>query len=401
MTRPRVLMVFTRPYTDNPTSGREKINTFAHTSISQIAEVRTEHFRHILAHRNLSAVGKAGLRFIQGLFTAPHPLQALLFSDQREIERIERIVKSFKPNVVFVESERSYFFIRALRQRWPQLRIVCDVDDLMSRRMAEWSRHGHAISFGYMARYIPNALQNLLAGPLAGTLCRYEATTLERIEQELLALCDQVVLLSSKEVELLRSITPAALQSKITPIPPACDPQPIKRPTEPLRFVFIGSDALLQNRLTIEYLIGLWRQHALQTPLAIYGKMTCAYSDIPASVEFMGFAESLSSVYTEHSILLSPSFVQGGVKTKILEALEFGTLPIGNAISFEGIVSTNAYPLIDDEAHLIAFLLDPAAYLDTFLNTGQKISEEVSKTLKASTISHRWQACLLPDFARS
>lgn len=399
MTKPRVLMVFTRPYTDNPTSGREKINAFAHTSISQIAEVRTEHFRHILATRNLNAAGKAGLRFIQGLFTTPHPLQALLFSDQREIERIECIVQLFKPNVVFIESERSYFFIRALRHRFPELRIVCDIDDLMSRRMAEWSRHGNTISFGYMARYIPNVLQKLLAGPLAGTLCRYEATTLERIEQELLAVCDQVVLLSSKEAELLRSITPAALQSKITLIPPACAPLSITRPIEPLRFVFIGSDALLQNRLTIEYLIKLWRQHAIQTPLAIYGKMTRVYPEIPANVEFMGFAESLSSVYTEHSILLSPSFVQGGVKTKILEALEFGILPVGNAISFEGIVSANAYAIIDDEAQLIAFLRDPAVHLDTFLNTGQKISEEVSKILKASTISHRWQACLLPDFA--
>lgn len=400
MSRQRVLMVLSRPYTDNPTTGREKINAFTYQALSQIAEVRIAQFRHVLATPNLWALLKTGVRFAHGLFTKPYPLQALLFSDQREIERIESMVESFKPNAVFVESERSYFIISALRQHWPKLRIVCDFDDLMSRRMEEWASHGNAISFGYMARFIPTPLQKLLAGPLAGIICRYEASTLATIEQQLLELCDNVVLLSSKETELLKKNTPTTLHSKITLIPPACEPKPIKRPVQPIRFVFIGSDSLLQNRVTIEYLIGLWRQHAIQTPLAVYGKMTQTYPNLPASVKFAGFADSLTSVYTNHSILLSPSFVKGGVKTKILEAMEHGTLPIGNAVSFEGIVNAVDYPLIDDESYLISFLRDPVVHLDPFLNTGRKISEEASNTLANSVICHRWQSCLLPNPAR-
>lgn len=397
MTQPRVLMVLSRPYTDNPTTGREKINAFAHHSISQIAEVQTEHFRHVLATRNLWELLKAGIRFAHGLFTSPYPLQALLFSDQREIRRIASTVDSFKPDVVFVESERSYFLIRALRQRWPKLRIVCDFDDLMSRRMAEWVSHGNAISFGCMARFIPAPLQKLLTGPLAGTICQYEASTLQTIEQQILALSDSVILLSSKEAELLKKSTPSALQSKITLIPPACEPKPIKRPVQPIRFVFIGSDLLLQNRLTIEYLIDLWRQYALQTPLVIYGKMTRTYPNLPIGVEFLGFAKSLADVYTDYSILLSPSFVKGGVKTKILEAMEFGTLSIGNAISFEGIADATAYPLIDDKAQLITFLQNPTTHLDTYLATGRLIAEQASKSLSPKTICNKWQVTLFPE----
>ena len=397
MTRPRVLMVLSRPYTNNPTTGREKINAFAHASISQIAEIHTEHFRHILATRNALALAKAGLHFIQGLFASPYPLQALLFSDQREIQRIESIVQSFKPDVVLIESERSSFLIQSLRNRWPKLRIVCDFDDLMSRRMTEWASHGNAISFGYMARFIPTPLQKLLAGPLAGNICRYEAASLAALEQQLLELCDNVILLSSKEADLLKKATPSARQSKITLIPPACEPKPIKRPVQPIRFLFIGSDALLQNRLTIEYLIDLWRQYAIRSPLVIYGKMTKTYPGLPISVKFAGFADTLTDVYTDNSILLSPSFVKGGVKTKMLEAMEHGTLPIGNTISFEGITNAAAYPIIGDQAQLIAFLQDPATHLDTFLNIGRKISEDVSKTMSALIICHSWQACLLPD----
>lgn len=397
MIRPRVLMVLSRPYTENPTTGREKINAFAYKAISQIAEVRTEQFRHVLATRNLWALLKTGVRFAHSLFNTPYPLQTLLFSDHREIERIGSIVESFNPDALFIESERSYFLIRALRQRWPKLRIVCDFDDLMSRRMTEWANNGNAISFGYIARFIPAPLQKLLTGPLAGIICRYEASTLAAIEHQLLALSDYVVLLSSKETELLKKYTPTTLHSKIALIPPACEPKPINRPVQPIRFVFIGSDALLQNRLTIEYLIGLWRQYAIQTPLVLYGKMTQTYPNLSANVKFAGFADSLSSVYTEHSILLSPSFVRGGVKTKILEAMEHGTLPIGNTVSFEGIIDAADYPLIDDESYRIAFLRDPAVHLDTFLNMGRKISEEASNTLANKVVCHRWQSCLLPN----
>lgn len=395
MTRPRVLMVLSRPYTDKPTTGREKINAFAHASISQIAEIHTEHFRHILATRNAWALAKAGLRFIQGLLTKPYPLQALLFSDQQEIQRIESIVQSFKPDVVFIESERSCFLIRALRNRWPKLRIMCDFDDLMSRRMAEWASHGNAISFGYMARFIPTPLQNLLAGPLAGSICRYEAASLAALEKHLLELCDNVVLLSSKEAELLKKTTPSALQSKITLIPPACEPTPIKRPVQPIRFVFIGSDALLQNRLTIEYLIDLWQQYSLQTPLVIYGKMTRTYPNLPASIEFPGFADSLADVYTDHSILLSPSFVKGGVKTKILEAMEHGTLVIGNGISFEGIIDSDDFLSIQNEAKIIELIRNPVCHMNTFITEGQRISEHVAENLNPARIRKLWQDCLL------
>lgn len=401
MSGSRVLMVLSRPYTDNPTTGREKINAFAYQSISQIAQVLTQHFRHVLATRNLWELLETGVRFAHGLFTTPYPLQTLLFSGQREIERIESIVESFKPDVVFVESERSYFLIRALRQRWPKLRIVCDFDDLMSRRMAEWARHGNAISFGYMARFIPAPLQKLLAGPLAGSICRYEAASLAALEQQLLELCNDVILLSSKEAELLKKSTPIALQSKITLIPPPCAPQPIKRPVQPIRFVFIGSDALLQNRLTIEYLIDLWRQYAILSPLVIYGKMTKTYLDLPIGIEFAGFADSLTSVYTDHSILLSPSFVKGGVKTKILEAMEHGTLVIGNCISFEGIIDSDDFLSIPNEAKLIEFIQNPVAHMDTLFIEGQRISQHVFENLNPARIRKLWQDCLLPQSSSS
>lgn len=393
----RILMVLTRPYTNTPTNGREKINTFAHDALTQVATVQTEQLRHVLATGHAKALLGIGLRFVQGLFKTAYPLQALLFSDRHEIKRLLDRVADFQPDAVFVESVRSVFFIHALRQQHPQLRIVCDFDDLMSRRMAEWARHGNAISFGYVARFIPKPLQRILAGPLAGLICRYEATSLAMLEQEALRLCDQIILLSSTEAALLKQQTPVALQHKITLIPPACNPSPMKVPNAPLRFVFIGSDAVLQNRMSIAYLLELWRQYQPSAPLVIYGKMTQSYNGLPDNIRFAGFAASLDAVYTDHSILLSPAFVQGGVKTKMLEAMEFGTLAIGNRISFEGIVDHTHYPIINDEKQLIAFICDPMAHLNTYLDTGREIAKDVAQTHAPERVCLQWQRCLLPD----
>lgn len=394
MTKPRVLMVLTRPYTNNPTSGREKINLFAHEAATQIATVQVEQFHHLLSTKSPWAIIKAAIRFLLGFLTNPYSLQALLFSDSQEILRIGNIVNSFKPDVVFIESERSIFLIQALRQRWPDLRIICDIDDLMSRRMTEWGNHGNAISLGYIERHLPALAKNLLAGPLASWICRHEATTLQKVEQQLLAIADRVILLSSKEAALLKEITPVELHSKIALIPPSCEAKQINPPTQPIRFIFIGSDALLQNRLTIEYLIDLWQEHNLQAPLAIYGKMRRDYPNLPKSIKFAGFASSLNDVYTANSVMLAPSFVKGGVKTKVLEAMEHGTLVVGNDITFEGIVDPDIHLKIPNKHELFEILQNPNAHIGIVFDNGQAIANSVATRFAPVIIAKMWQDCL-------
>ena len=113
--------------------------------------------------------------------------------------------------------------------------------------------------------------------------------------------------------------------------------------SEPARFVFIGMDTLTQNRLTIEYLLDTWARTPPPLPLHIYGKMSRRWPQ-PPNVFFHGYVETLAEVYDGRSILLTPSFVGGGVKTKVLEAFAWGTPVIGNDNTFEG-MHLPAYPL--------------------------------------------------------
>lgn len=395
---PKILMILSRPYVEEPVNGREKINKFVYNALSEVAYVRREQFHHLFnTHSSAMALFKVGFRFLHGLWRRGYSFQALLFSNDREIERIINIVDSFNPHAVYVESVRSAFLIDEIRSRWPNLRIVCDFDDLMSRRMREWRMHNAELSLGYISEYVPKVIKKCLAGALGDFVCRYEAATLEILEQKMLSCCDSVVLLSSSEFELLKSQSPEKLHSKIMLIPPTCDPLSVCKPEHPLRFVFIGSDALLQNRLSIEYLLNIWRRINPLSPLVIYGRMKNVYTHLPPNVKFAGFVQSLADVYSANSIVLAPSFVMGGVKTKVLEAMEFGNLVVGNATSFEGIVDVTEYPILNNEDRFLALIKNPTGQLNECLDVAQKIVQRVRETHSRSIVSKRWQATLLSE----
>jgi len=129
--------------------------------------------------------------------------------------------------------------------------------------------------------------------------------------------------------------------------------------TAPARFVFIGMDTLTQNRLTIQYLLEIWGRTSPSLPLHIYGRMSRQWPQ-PPNVFFHGYVETLGEVYDGRSVLLAPSFVPGGVKTKVIEAFAWGTPVIGNETTFEG-MHLPSYPLQQETGRLEKDLLSNGA----------------------------------------
>lgn len=265
------------------------------------------------------------------------PMQCWLFDTARNRQIAETIPDDAES--VYLDGIRTIHILKRLRQRLPNARLIVDLDDLMSRRTEELIAAGEGFSGGYLAEKMPRWGRSL-----AGPGLRYEREALHRWESRLLDLADDLILLSPVEADILKARATRPRRARVRAVPPAEDPvRGPHRLQPPLRFVFIGTDALTQNRLTIRCLIDLWRELAPRLPLHIYGHMTCAW-DPPPNVHFHGYVSDLAQVYDAHSILLSPSLLRGGVKTKVLEAFAWGTPVIGNAITFEGLALTH-YPL--------------------------------------------------------
>lgn len=398
MNHHKTLMILLRSFAEKPSNGREKINLFIRDSLLSKTNLRIEEYHHILKTRPSLGFLLILWKIIKNCFSkSPLPWQVLLFHNTPEIRRLVGIATEFKPDTIFLEGIRSFPLLKAMRAALPSAYLVCDFDDLISRRMETWSKHEDAIAFGYMDPLIPKSIKGLFRGKIAKRLCLHEAKTLQQVELESAHLANCIVLLSAIELKAYRvQIKNKGETARL--IPPACTPKNnvlTSNKKHRLRFIFIGSDALVQNRLTIEYLLQIWKTCKPNTELHIFGRMTRNYEST-INVVFQGFVESLDQAYTPESILLSPSFIEGGVKTKVLEAFEHGCIVIGTSITFEGIATPSSV-LTPNESLLRNYILNPEDFYDLLVAETNAILKTIQQTHSSELVAGLWRQCLLEE----
>lgn len=371
---------------------------FIRTALLQSGRVDTLRLTSVLEDRSWRRFISAGVAGLWGALCGRSvPLQALLFHDSAFGRHLVAEVARLQPSTVYFDGVRSGQYATALRKRFPQLRLVCDFDDLMSRRMHELAAARQPISMGYLNKLVPVWVQrHLLDGVVGRAVKAYELRALRGAERRIGTACDAVVLVSSVEAAQLREELP---QCNVVAIPPAMPT--VQRQPGPLRigrFVFIGSDTQLQNRQAIEYLVALWKHVCTLTPLYIYGKQSASYGDVPG-VTFTGFVADVASAYEEGSVLLAPSFLRGGVKTKVLEAMAYGVVPVGTQITFEGIEAPTEGLVIKSE-EWAAFVSQPEAWQQRLDTAGSQAIAAAMQAHSVGVLSARWRAVVWPAVAR-
>lgn len=360
----------------------------------------TEHI--VLEHRlgNVrSPVTLAGA--VGGLLLDHWPLQTILYSDPAQRRNVLERLRRLQPRTVYLDTVRCLAFARDIRRALPDCRLVLDMDDLLSRRLEGWRALGSPLALGYVATSAGRMATLLSADPARSLLLRYEINALRRAELLAMELADSVVLVSPHEAALLGARVNRRRRATIAAVPPA---KPLQRPSTPrawpLTFVFIGSDGLLQNRVTIDRLIELWRHSRPASRLEIFGSMQRRYGDLPPGVQLRGFAANLDAVYAPDRVLLAPSYVPGGIKTKVLEAFAYACPVVGNAAAFEGLDLVD-YPLVcTDDAALVALVTAPETCGAAF-----DVAAEIGRRLLATRhtearFAQRWRALLSHESAR-
>jgi glycosyltransferase involved in cell wall biosynthesis len=368
-----VAMIVTRDLDE--VVGRVRTLSAIRAAVERTSRVRLFRIRALFESPRVLDVIKATLLWLGSVMRRePMPLQCVLYARQSDISRIVAAVEAEKCHAVYVDGVRPLALTRELRRKLPRTRIVVDFDDLMSRRFALLAERRLPLSVGYVRRLLPRAVVRFIEGPIARILLDYEARTLRAAEEEMLAICDAVTLVSSAEADLLTNGGHASLRQKVHAIVPpvemrsgACRSRP------PFRFVFIGSDRQTQNRLSLDVLTTTWAQLRPATPLHIYGSQTRKPPDIPG-IRWHGFVSDLKEVYAPGSVLLIPGVLPGGIKTKVLEAFSFGCAVLGNPVAFEGLDIPN-YPLrlpVSDWAPYLAAPDAHAATIETAADVGRR-----------------------------
>lgn len=390
----RVLMVTTREIPPQAESGRERTMVFIRDALGSCGEVRIFHLRSVLEQKSIRRLTAVVFSAVSSLLRGRLlPLQALLFENPQAVRAIKEIVTDWQPDCLYLDGVRSGVHAESLRRAFPTLRIVCDFDDLMSRRMEILAEAGQPISAGYLKKSVPVWVQtHILNGFVARWVLAFERRALSQLEARILKVCQQVVLVSDVDAQHLLQRLPHA---PVTVIPPSTQ---VRRAFKGLlrieRFIFIGTDTLLQNRLTIECLHALWQRLAPATELHIFGKQAGSYQAVPGVV-FRGFIDDLAAAYGEHCVLLAPSFIAGGVKTKVLEAMSYGVVPVGTEITFEGIQSdcTRLTLSLTELEHLV---LHPQHWLNRLGDAGEVAISGAVTHHHHKTLSQCWCQVIWP-----
>jgi len=399
--RPRIAMVVTRDLAaEGVPSGRHRTVRHVAAALEERGAVTPLRLPNLLERRRVGNLLRAGLTFALALVRGrPLPLQCLLFATASARRDLAARIAADPPEVLYLDGVRLYLLLRDLRPRLGTVRVVVDFDDLMSRRMALLRDLRLPLSLGYLRGLVPGPLRRLLESrALAALVTGYEAAALRRVEREMVGMSDAVVLVSAADARALADSLPdPGAARRIHAIPPPAEISgPLGGLAPPLRFVFIGTDRQMQNRLTIDRLVDLWRRLAPAAELHLFGPQTRARPapDVPGVV-WHGYVDRLGAVYDGHSVLLAPAVLGGGVKTKVIEALAHGCPAAGNAVTFEGL-ALPAYPLCLDDAALEALVTNPEAHLET-LRTAARIGFAfVRRELSAERYRARWREVLSP-----
>ncbi len=327
------------------------------------------------------------------------PLQCLLYSDNSAITRLTEELAAGEFDAIYLDSVRSIALLRALRARLPHARITVDFDDLMSRRMELLAANAWPIQLGHIQKLFPPFVRRKVQGSWSRRIARYEATALRSAEEEVCTLADAVVLVSPIEAELLRQRLPAGACEIHAVIPAQMNERKIIHITQPIRFVFVGSDGDGQNRQSIDFLLALWRGKRSNCELHFYGRQHRAYEPV-RNVFWHGFVENIAQVYTDDSVLILPVFRAGGIKTKLLEAWGYARPALINPLALEGL-SLDEYPLAIKESEWGEILADPTAYQSSCIRAAEIGLRFVVQNLSYDSYADKWIQIVLGKCGRT
>lgn len=392
----KVALVLTRAITDDSGFGRVKTLREIRRALREEFDLTELRVSSLLETRRLSDMVTVATRWLVSLLIGrPIPLQTILYSGTTEIARLADELCAQNFDAIYFDSVRCQLLMRKVRRRMPAVHMVADLDDLMSRRMEQLALKRVPLSLGFLRHLFPKPLQWLAQGPLSGLLERYEAAALRKAELEIAKSAQAVVLVSSSERDILRlKLAPEARRLIHSVPPPAqtCRDVPVVAP--PYRFVFVGSDKLAQNRLSIDFLLRLWEQLGPSADLHIYGRQERTLPRV-RGVHWHGYVEEVSDAYTSGSILLLPCLLPGGIKTKVIEAWAFGCPVLGNALAFEGIEAPN-YPLTLSEDQWTHHLTHPDDHSQEWLAAARLGNAFVRTTLTTERYATEWRRLVTP-----
>ena len=273
------------------------------------------------------------------------PFQELIYlfkfySNCRNVNFREILIQK-KIDIIFIESSRLTFILEEINNLidTKEKLIICDMDDMLSRRYSIIRKNNNSISFGFETKnlYFLSKVINTYA--IKHLFLKYEVRALINAESKLKQLCNSISLVSKKEAYYLKKSKGSnnAYIKNTYSFDPYFDVEKSYSFSNIERFIFIGSDRQLQNKSSIKNLLKIWSDENINIDLYIFGRIFNNYKTLSKRVFFKGYVSDLSQCYQKNSVLINLTEIEGGIKIKTIQAISRGIPVIGLHNAFDGL----------------------------------------------------------------
>ena len=259
-------------------------------------------------------------------FIGPTPLSILNYYDEKVGGELQRLLQERSFDIVQIEGIHLAGYLPIIRSSPSRPLVICDWHDVESDRMARYSEHA------------PNWLQEVYARRTTGLL--------RSAERKLLAQCDAHVMVSDRDLQLLRGMVP---QIRAQVIENGVDVGLYTAPPDSAEeastcVVFVGSMDFHPNIDAATYFAReVWPKIHTQAPglqFVIVGSRPVAavreLAKLPGVV-VTGTVEDVRPYYRKALLAVAPLRIAGGTRLKILEAMAAGVPVVATRIGAEGL----------------------------------------------------------------
>lgn len=297
------------------------------------------------------------------------PLNELLYFEKNRLQELSKLVDEERPDFVYADMIRMAKYADCLG-----LPTIFDMDDVLSERYRKAVDNNQNTNFGYLSKKLPKWVNHVF-GAVNIFVLKRESKCLAVREVYYAKKFQCTSLVSAYEARLFNN----KHGTEIEPLPMAIKvgrrltPKNDSLPSA----LFVGTLDYEPNKQAVLFLakevLPLIRDKAgfENFTLNVVGKLPAE----PIMLEneglcFEGYVEDLSVCYAENTVVLAPSFLPGGVKTKVIEALAYGRPVIANNNSIEG---------LDDVRHIVGVAESPTEWVDAIVELHGNYDEHLSR----------------------
>jgi glycosyltransferase involved in cell wall biosynthesis len=201
---------------------------------------------------------------------------------------------------------------------------------------------------GEFAAFVPAPLRAIVScDVIYRRVLQMERNRLYRREADMVRTFDASLLVNSNEVETLRSRSGSSAVQMINGLLPPI-PIPVRAPAEPPELIFLGRLNIPHNDDAIcaflRTTMGALIERCPSVRLRIIGRgaseaLRVLVADHAPNVILEGFIENLDPIFERATASLAPLRIGGGIKTKMLDALERGVPVLATSRAIDGIPS--------------------------------------------------------------